>query len=259
MDDTNTERKNAIELKQDKETFIEKLREKITELGISAKSNILQSIANSSHLMASVVGNELVIATFVPMIPSLIFDEVKKRVFDTEISDLSNRIDEVKNSIIPNFLETTKGRKLFQNTIHEILEQTDKEKLESFKVLLINSLTDLNVSAEEKEIRFNLLRSLTLRHMKFLKMLRNPEKYVADNRITISGYLQANMMQLFSEIFREYDVAEITRILNDLYNLGLTNIKGETLTVGMSSYGIHMAQNRLMPRGRYFVDFIMSE
>lgn len=259
MVNNNTESENAIELKKDKETFLKKLREKLSETGINAKIDILQVIANSTHLMASVVGNEIVIATFMPMIPSLIFDEVKRRVFNTEISDLGNKINKVKDIINPEILESPKGRKLFQNTMQEILEQTDKEKIDSLKALFVNSLINTDVDVENKEILLNILRNLTVRHIKFLKMFYDPPKYVESNQIKITQDSSAPISALLGELFPEYTLDIIMLTISDLHNMGLTHLEPNVLITPQNSYGLHLVQNKLLPLGRSLVNFIISK
>lgn len=241
----------------DKESFFIQLKEKTQQIGIEAKDEFYKLLNESTCFLPAIIGNDLVLATFVPMIPSLIFDEVKQRLLYKDISDLGEKLSEVKDHIDYDFMKTTKGKRLFQDIIKEILDQTDQEKIDSFKALLINSMVRTNVKTEEKEIRFNILKNLTIRHIKFLKLLRDPEKYVTNNKIKVSGYVSANITTLFTEIFPEYDVARTNLILNDLFNMGLTNLSKEQLTIGMSTYGVHMIQNRLMPLGREIVDFII--
>ena len=69
-----------------KSHFLEKFKTKSKELGFEITSELITSLSQTTSLLQASIGNELVIATFAPMIPKLIYDEVTKRLFLTEVS-----------------------------------------------------------------------------------------------------------------------------------------------------------------------------
>jgi|SRR6185312_1660553 len=179
-----------------------------------------------------------------------------KRLLDF-VAQLKIDVDSMKDKIKNELIQTDEFAYLFEQTFRVINENYQKEKIDAFRILLVNSLIRTDVNAEKKEILFNILKNLSVRHIKFLKMFYDPEKYVKENRCNISPYSQAPVGVLLSEIFPEYNTDEINLILTDLHNMGLGGIDPSALGVVQSSYGIHMVQNRLKQLGRSIVEFII--
>lgn len=124
--------------------FITLFRNRIHEAGIILKEEVLNLMNNSGILFSSLVGNELVIATFAPMIPELIFDEVKRRIFADDIHDLAKKLENNKDILNENFIRSDFGRKLFQDVIKEILNESEKDKREYLKRFLVSAYVEQN-------------------------------------------------------------------------------------------------------------------
>jgi hypothetical protein len=179
-----------------------------------------------------------------------------KRLLDF-VAQLKIDVEYVKDRINKDVIKTDEFAYLFEQTFRVVNENYQKEKIDSFRILLVNSLIRTDVNAENKEILFNILKNLSVRHIKFLKMFYDPEKYVKENGCKISPYSQAPIGVLLGEIFPEYNVDEINLILADLHSMGLGGFDQATLGVALRSYGIHLVQNRLKPLGRAVVEFIV--
>lgn len=231
----------------------EKLRKEIVKALEKNTSKDYIAIALKTSLSnVPVVGGMLV-----ELMDSFIPESKAKRLLEF-VAQLRIDVDRIQNRINKEYVKTDEFAYLFEQTFRAVNENYQKEKIEAFRSILVNSLINTNVKSEEKELILNTVKNLTVRHIKLLKMFSNPEKYVQENRIQISNYSSAATITIFNEIFIGYDDAQIRLILNDLYNMGLTNLDTEQLNTQLSYYGLDMVKNRLMPFGRSLVRFISS-
>jgi hypothetical protein len=121
------------------ENFLVKIKGKANELGIVVKDELFQLLSKSTMNLQSVVGKELVLATVVPMIPSLIADTLKRELLEKHVPDLGERLKENYSQLNHEFIKTPEGRKLFKETVTQILEETNEEKIEFLKKFLLRS------------------------------------------------------------------------------------------------------------------------
>jgi len=128
----------------DSYNFIERAKSKTKELGYNITQEALEHINEITLSLQSAIGNELVLATFIPMIPSLIIDEAKRRIFDREVLDLGNRLDSVRDIINHKFIQSDEGRKIFQTLIEEIIHKSEQGKIQHLKQFIVFSYTQEN-------------------------------------------------------------------------------------------------------------------
>lgn len=153
-----------------------KIKDKTNELGIQVKQEVFDVLSKSVQFLPSVVGNELVLATFVPMIPSLIYDSVKSAIFEKHIPDLGKRLFDEKENLNKDFINSPFGKKLFKDIIGEILEQTNEEKIEYLKKFLVTSYSDKKSDSELIKAFFKILTNMEPIHIKLLTILKNPKE-----------------------------------------------------------------------------------
>lgn len=154
------------------------------------------------------------------------------------VEELGVEIDKVKDQIKKDVVNTDNFAFVFERTFRGAIESYQKEKIDLYKAIFINSLTDkLNLNDEEKEIFLNLANDLTVRHVKIMDIL------LKNN----SG----DLVQVVQSSFSDYDQESIFYIMDDLRNKGLVHQKG-TLYDGSLSNNF----NQLSEMGKRFVEFI---
>ncbi|MFA4932744.1 MAG: hypothetical protein WC625_07560 [Caldisericia bacterium] len=168
---------------------------------------------------------------------SYIPKQKEKRLLEF-VQSLAVEIDKVKNQIKEDVINTDNFAFIFERTFRGAIENYQKEKIDLYKAIFINSITDkLSLNDEEKEIFLNLANDLTVRHIKIMAILRKNN----------SGELT----QVVKTSFPDYDQESIFYIMDDLRNKGLVHYKG---TIYDSSLSNNF--NQLSKMGNRFVDFI---
>lgn len=162
----------------------------------------------------------------------------KERRLVSFVEGLSIEIDKVKDRVKKDVINTDNFAFIFERTFRGAIENYQKEKIDLYKAIFINSLTDkLSLNDEEKEIFLNLANDLTVRHIKIMSVLKNNS----------SG----DLTQVVKTSFPDYDQDSIFYIMDDLRNKGLVHAKG-TLYDGSLSNNF----NQLSEMGKRFVEFI---
>lgn len=150
------------------------------------------------------------------------------------------------------YLNTEHFSSIFRKCLRGISENPYQEKLEAFRGILINSAIRKDLSEEEKEYFLNLLDNLTVLHIRVLKFMMDPSRYMQTDAITgdliedrISGALRAAIPNISLEI--------IQSAFNDLYQRNL--IKKMESLVSISKDGVLNISNGLMALGSTLIEF----
>lgn len=207
---------------------------------ISAKVNLNKTPA-LDHVRNVVIAGLNAIpcvgGTLASLFDSYIPKQKEKRLI-AFVEELSVEIDEVKDQIKEEVIHTDNFAFIFERTFRGAIENYQKEKIDLYKAIFINSLTDkLSLNDEEKEIFLNLANDLTVRHIKIMAILRKNN----------SGELT----QVVKTSFPDYDQGSIFYIMDDLRNKGLVHQKGTLYDDSLSNNF-----NQLSKMGKRFVEFI---
>lgn len=232
-----------------------KIKDCAKELGIQAKQEIYASLTKAIQLIPSVVGNELVLATFVPMIPSLLYDTVKREIFEKDISNLGNRLFEEREKINRDFINSPLGRKLFKDIIKEIFEETDKDKIEYQKRFLLNAFIQNLPNIDRLSAYHKILLSLEPPQLRIIGALSNFEETVRqiltkrdESKPTIPIDLRG-------------DVRRLLKIDNEIFERAITRLETDKLIardgLEISWYNSNLEQ-RLVDRAKEHMESALS-
>lgn len=154
------------------------------------------------------------------------------------VEELSAEIDNVKDKIKDEVINTDNFAFIFERTFRGAIENYQKEKIDLYKAIFINSLTDkLKLNDEEGEIFLYLANDLTVRHIKIMTILRNNN----------SG----DLTQVVNTSYPNYDQESIYFIMDDLRNKSLVHQKGILHGDSLSNNF-----NQLSKMGNRFIEFI---
>lgn len=203
------------------------------------------------------------VGNFVPIfggpITSLLNDyipsEVSKRKDDLlvalqhDFQILAEEINE-KNLNRPAFIS------LFMQSFKSAMATEKDEKIECYRAIIANSLIESNPDSDKEVIMLKILDTLSPLHIKFLKVLRDPRKYMADNNqieraraIMQELGVKAEGLKTFAEVcFPEYEFSLINIIGKDIVNSGLAEQASLT--------NIDLLSPRLNSFGNNFLEFI---
>lgn len=169
--------------------------------------------------------------------------------------NLANDIKNLKTEINEKYILTDEFAFIFEKCFKGAVENYQKEKIIAFKAILINSLTDFNVSQNEKEYYLNLVESLSLLHIQILTFMSSPREYLRFKQIDESK-IQGGFNDFFPIVIDDVTLDIIKLGFKDLYNYGFLNTDSNIFSTMTSSQGWALLGDRVTKNGRKFINFI---
>ena len=156
------------------------------------------------------------------------------------VEDLAKRVRAIEKDIKPEKVETEIFAYVFERTFTGVAQNFQQDKIDSYKAVLTNSLTDrFELDNEETEIFLNILDSLTIRHLRILAILKQNTN--------------GDLVTVIQTSYSDYDKDTITYIMDDLRSKGLIPLKP---TIYDADLGNNF--NQLSDMGKKFTDFITN-
>jgi hypothetical protein len=125
------------------------------------------------------------------------------------------------------------------------------EKLEVFRAILMNSATRRDAAEEEREYFLNLAHSLTALHIRILKFMADPRGYLRTEGIPENS-IQGSFSEFFPVAIPGVSVEVIRSAMHDLFLRGLT---GDWISAMTMSQGMRILEGQVQPLGRRFIEF----
>ena len=172
--------------------------------------------------------------------------------------DLAERVSEIQEYINQDFVSTDD----FNNLVEEILEAASQtrqnEKLEAFRTILINTITQSHPNYDEALEICRLVQKWEPRHIEMLKIFWDPRS--ADeqmgNILEKSSGSFTSIMQIFSKLLPDWSQEQIERTLQDLYT---DHIHGTThLRTTITDKGFHQIEGRITDFGKRVSKYIIN-
>jgi len=146
---------------------------------------------------------------------------------------------------------------IVEKTLRGALENYQKEKLDAFRGILINSLTRTDRKQEEKEIYINLVNSLSVLHLKLLSIFANPDKFLNQKQLKFdSQNMWGDDFQTVLQKCLECDTEIIKSLITDLYNRGLINMS--SMGGLTANRGKDLLFGRLTELGKIFIEYCQA-
>ena len=145
-------------------------------------------------------------------IPSSKFQRLEQ--FAEKIAEDLNRL---QNQVDEAIIQTDEFAFLFENCFRGVAENYQKEKLEAFRGILINSAIGVNLSEDEKEYFLNLVNTLSVLHVRILKFMSKPIEYLSENKIPVES-IRGDFSQFFPVAIPGVDAGVIESAFGDLYS-----------------------------------------
>ncbi len=185
-------------------------------------------------------------------IPSSKFQRLEQ--FATKIAEDLNSL---QSQVDENRIRTEEFAYIFENCFKGAAENYQREKLDAFRGILINSAIGVNISEDEKEYYLNLLNTLSVLHIRILKFMAKPNKYLEENNIPIEE-IQGGFSQFFPVAIPGSDLEIIKSAFGDIHQYGFTNTDKSIFGTMTSGQGIHLLMNRVTQLGISFIEFCTS-
>jgi len=209
---------------------------------------IEKSLANSPGLDAIVTlfKSLLNLSIIGSPISVLLSDFIPSRRFlrlEAFVEELSEEYKKVEEKIDVDYITTDEFAYLFEQCFKAASENYQKEKMDAFKAILVNSTIDRSLIHLEKEFFLNLTKQLTVLHVQILDFLHDPKDYIRRKRLSESQ-IQGRYKDFLPIIFPNIEFDTIKIALDDLNNYGLTELKSSQFGVMTVSSGLQLLGDR---------------
>jgi hypothetical protein len=191
------------------------------------------------------------ITDYIPNSKQSRIEEFAERVA-ADLEALQDRVDE-NNILTDNFAYT------FEKCFRGAAENYQKEKLEAFRGILINSAIGSNLQEDEKEYFLNLVGTLSVLHMRILNFTSSPILYLEKNNIPQAS-IAGGFSQFFPVAIPEVNIEVIKSAFGDLYQYGFLSTDKSIFTTMTSGQGLDLLGNggRVTELGKRFISFCTS-
>jgi hypothetical protein len=175
------------------------------------------------------------------------------------LNSLGNIVEELKEEIKGLDLKNLRDNPLFISTIlysTQIALKTHKqEKLDWLKKAVKNSIK-LNIEEDKKMMFLNYIDILTPSHIKLLRFLDNPKKWIEENKITTPSWTATGIGTIIEFCITEFHNQRefYDSLVNDLHKNNLC-CDSSTLHSTMSIEGA--LSPRITTLGKEFLNFIL--
>lgn len=163
-------------------------------------------------------------------------------------------IERLESKLDNEYTKTDEFTFIFEQCFRGVAENYQKEKLEAFRGILLNSAIIKDASEDEKEYFINLANSLSALHIRILKFICRPLEYISENNIPREK-IQGGFSDFMPIAIPGVELEVITSAFQDLYQYGLIKTDKSIFDAISSSQGLHLLGNRGSKLGIKFIEF----
>ena len=216
----------------------------------------------SEHII-NILKAGLATAPFMGGIASLIEDYIptsKKQRLEEFASKVVEDLSMLQSQVQDSTLLTDDFAHVFEECFRGAAENYQKEKLDSFRGILVNSAIGLQVEESEKDYYMTLVNSLSVLHLQILRFMVNPIDYLEANGISQDS-INGGFAQFFPVAIPNVSIEAIKSAFSDLYQSGMLNTDKSMFGTMTSGQGIELLGrdgSRVTSFGRRFIQFCTS-
>lgn len=222
----------------------------------------LEKTPISNHIVnvvkAAISGIPIIGGSINSLVNDYIPNKKLKRLLDFT-KQLSENIERFKDEIDEEFVKTDEFAYLFEQTYKLVLENYQKEKLDSLLALLVNSLRGQDLKADTTEYYLKKIETLSPLHLGLLRFLSFPVDCFAELGIKPEDIKDHDFSRTLQAYFRDVPLDVLKGVFGDLYQMGFTNTDRSifgTLTAGS---GVDIISGRVSSLGKDFMKFCTLE
>jgi hypothetical protein len=196
-------------------------------------------------------------APFCGGIASLMSDYIPSARFKRLESFAKQLAEDIKNlegKLDENYIKTDEFAFIFERCFRGAAENYQKEKLDAFRGILLNSAIRKDASEDEKEYFINLVNSLSALHIRILNFISKPLEYISENNIP-RDKIQGGFSNFMPIAIPGVDLEVVKSAFQDLYQNGLINTDKSIFSTMTSSQGLQLLGNRGANLGNKFIEF----
>ena len=222
----------------------------------------IEEIATGStgaERLTSIFKAVLATAPFTGGIASLISDQIasrRQRRLEEFALNTAEDLKRLAASVNAEYVRTDDFAFLFEQCFKGAAEHPQREKLNAFRGVLVNAAIRTDVDEAEKEYFLNLVGTLSVLHMKTLRFMAEPRRFLADAGIP-EAKIQGGFAQMLPTAIPGAHLEVIKAAFGDLYQGGLISTDKNIFATMTSAQGLHLLGNRVTDLGRRFIDFCL--
>ena len=221
---------------------------------ISKSSNKQRNIEHILNAVKAILVNFPIGSSIASLLTDYIPSQREKRILEfTET--VSKDLKRLENEINEDYIRNDKFAFIIEKCFKGAAENYQKEKIEAFRAILVNSLIDTSTSQTVKEYYLNLVNNLTVLHIQLLSFFASPLKFLNANGIDESK-IQGGLGSFLPIVLPNANLALIKLAFNDLYRFGFTNTDGSSFNTMTVKSGLELLGDRMTKDGRAFIKFI---
>lgn len=213
----------------------------------------------AEHLL-NIIKAVLSTVPFAGVIASLMTDYIpttKAKRLEEFTERIAKDLYRLQDSVNAEYLLTDDFAYLFEKSYRAVAEFPQKEKLEIFRGILVNSATIKGYTEEEKEYFLSLAMNLSTLHIRILKFMAMPDKYLEEAGIQ-KEKITGGFSNFFPVAIPGVNLDVIRSAFSELNRYGFTNT-GESIFGTMTSgQGLDLLRGRVTELGNRFIRFCTS-
>lgn len=169
--------------------------------------------------------------------------------------NIAKDLSELQDEINENYLNSDEYAFIFEKCFKGAVENYQIEKIMAFRAILVNSLTQFEITQKEKEYYLNLVDNLSLLHIQILSFLAFPRNYLKMNGLDES-IVSGGFKSFFPKVIKNANIEIIKLAFKDLHGYGFTNTDSSIFNTMTASSGWDLLGDRVSVNGRNFINFI---
>ena len=222
------------------------------------KNNIKSTSASEhiSNVILATLASFPIAASFASLLKNYIPEARFKRI-DEFTRQVAEDLKRLSNKIDTEYIKRDEFAYMFEQSFRGVAQNYQKEKIEAFRGILLNSAIRQDIIQEEKEFFLSLVNNLSVLHIRILRFLAKPEDYIQEKGID-PNLIRGGFTDIFRTLMPEIDTSIIELAFGDLYRLGLISTDKTIFRTTTSAGGLHLVDNRVDDLGRRFIEFCKS-
>jgi hypothetical protein len=230
----------------EKKSLIQRIKQASVSGSTQDLVNILKAVLASTPFCGGIA------SLMTDYIPNAKFERIEK--FTKQIAEdlirLQDKVEETK-------IHTDEFAFIFENCFRGVAENYQKDKIEAFRGILINSALGGEKAEDEKEYFLNLVNTLSALHIRILKFMAEPIEYLKENKIPQEN-IYGGFSQFFPVAIPGVNLEVMKSAFGDLYQYGFINTDKSIFHTMTAGQGLNLLGNRVSDLGRNFIRFCIT-
>lgn len=178
----------------------------------------------------------------------------KQRRFEEFTEQFAKDLKKLEEQIDQNKILTDEYAFIFEKCYRGVAENYQKEKLDAFRGILVNTLMETKISEDEKEYFLGLVNNLSVLHIRILKFMYDPKSYLETHNIPLDR-IRGGFSEFFPIAIPGIELQVIEAAFSDLYQYGLIGTDKKIFKAVTAGKGLELLGDRVSELGKRFITF----